>query len=73
MENLNADFDTVCKHLKIESKLQKLNMSSAKKNKFSEENESINHEYGHTQSTIHDTNMNYLQYLVRMDVFENKM
>ena len=37
MENLNADFNTVCKHLNIESELQKLNMSSAKKNDFSEE------------------------------------
>ena len=37
MENLNADFNTVCKHLNIESELQKLNMSSAKKNEFSEE------------------------------------
>ena len=41
MENLNTDFDTVCKHLKIESKLQKLNMSSAKKNEFSEEIKAI--------------------------------
>lgn len=37
MENLNADFNTVCKHLKIDSELQKLNMSFAKKNEFSEE------------------------------------
>jgi hypothetical protein len=37
MENLKADFNTVCKHLNIESELQKLNMSSAKKNEFSEE------------------------------------
>ena len=37
MENLNADFNTVCKHLNIESELQNLNMSSAKKNEFSEE------------------------------------
>ena len=37
MENLTADFNTVCKHLKIDSELQKLNMSSAKKNEFSEE------------------------------------
>ena len=37
MENLNADFNTVCKHLKIDSELQKLNMSSTKKNEFSEE------------------------------------
>jgi len=37
MENLKADFNTVCKHLNIESELQKLNMNSAKKNKFSEE------------------------------------
>ena len=37
MENLKADFNTVCKHLNIESELQELNMSSAKKNEFSEE------------------------------------
>ena len=37
MENLNADFSTVCKHLKIDSELQRLNMSFAKKNEFSEE------------------------------------
>ena len=37
MENLNADFNTICKHLNIESELQKLNMSAAKKNEFSEE------------------------------------
>jgi uncharacterized protein YpuA (DUF1002 family) len=37
MESLNADFNTICKHLNIESELQKLNMSSAKKNEFSEE------------------------------------
>ena len=37
MENLNADFNTVCKHLNIDSELQKLNMSEAKKNDFSEE------------------------------------
>ena len=37
MENLNADFNTVCKHLNIESELQKLNMSATKKNDFSEE------------------------------------
>ena len=37
MENLNADFDAVCKHLNIESELQKLNMSGTKKNDFSEE------------------------------------
>ena len=37
MENLKADFNTVCKHLNVESELQKLNMSSAKKNEFSEE------------------------------------
>ena len=34
MENLNADFNTVCKHLNIESELQKLNMSAAKKMTF---------------------------------------
>ena len=37
MENLKADFNTVCKHLNIESELQKLNMSATKKNDFSEE------------------------------------
>ena len=37
MENLNADFNAVCKHLNIESELQKLNMSATKKNDFSEE------------------------------------
>ena len=37
MENLNTDFNTVCKHLNIESELQKLNMSSTKKIEFSEE------------------------------------
>ena len=37
MENLKADFNTVCKHLNIESELQKLNMSSTKNNEFSEE------------------------------------
>tara|TARA_A200000113_G_scaffold96462_1_gene86285 strand:- start:201 stop:845 length:645 start_codon:yes stop_codon:yes gene_type:complete len=36
METLNTDFNTVCKHLNIESELQKLNMSSEKKNEFSE-------------------------------------
>ena len=36
MENLNADFNAVCKHLNIESELQKLNMSATKKNNFSE-------------------------------------
>ena len=41
MENLKADFNTVCKHLNIESELQKLNMSAAKKNEFSEEVKAI--------------------------------
>tara|TARA_B100000886_G_scaffold309663_1_gene243982 strand:- start:316 stop:969 length:654 start_codon:yes stop_codon:yes gene_type:complete len=36
MENLNADFSTVCKHLNIESELQKLNVVAAKKYDFSE-------------------------------------
>ena len=37
MENLDTDFNTVCKHLNIVSELQKLNMSAGKKNNFSEE------------------------------------
>ncbi len=37
MENLKADFNTVCKHLNVKSELQKLNVSSPKKNEFSEE------------------------------------
>ena len=37
METLNTDFNTVCKHLNIESELQELNMSGFKKNDFSEE------------------------------------
>ena len=41
MENLNADFNAVCKHLNIESELQKLNMSATKKNEFSEEVKTI--------------------------------
>ena len=41
MENLKADFNTVCKHLNIVAELQKLNMSATKKNDFSEEVKTI--------------------------------
>jgi len=37
MENLKADFNTVCKHLNIESELKQLNKSAAKKINLSEE------------------------------------
>lgn len=37
MENLKADFNTVCKHLNIESELKQLNKGAAKKIDFSEE------------------------------------
>ena len=37
MENLKADFNTVCKHLNIESELKQLNKSAAKKIDLSEE------------------------------------
>ena len=41
MENLSADFNVVCKHLNIDSELKKINISSIKKNYFSEEVKSI--------------------------------
>tara|TARA_B100000963_G_scaffold108551_1_gene94385 strand:- start:2198 stop:2842 length:645 start_codon:yes stop_codon:yes gene_type:complete len=41
IENLNADFNTVCKYLNVDTELQKLNISPVKKIKFSEEIKSI--------------------------------
>ena len=41
IENLNADFNTVCKYLNVETELQKLNINPVKKIKFSEEIKSI--------------------------------
>ena len=38
---IRDSFNTVCKHLNIKSELQKLNMSTTKKNDFSEEVKSM--------------------------------